>query len=233
MQVRINLRCHQGWFDWVNEYNFQAGLQTWPNLNSQQRKSGWIEFSLSVINTRTASLEKVDNIRINNLFQFKMEELNCVQPEFWSKSIIFLLFVLTSPRSKSITCWVGMLGPGFGRRLRPTRDYFGIWADCVEEGVWAPISHRPPTFLSLVMLSFLILNSPFTFHSSMGLVKTSRGAGKIGAVQWAGAAHSWGSNSFITNTRSERVQGTCFTSSIASHSVSGPLTIAASSGPTF
>ena len=57
MQVRINLRCHQGWFDWVNEYNFQAGLQTWPNLNSQQRKSGWIEFSLSVINTRTASSE--------------------------------------------------------------------------------------------------------------------------------------------------------------------------------
>ena len=36
--------------NWVNEYNFVAGLQTWPNLNSQQRKSGdrklgWIEFS--------------------------------------------------------------------------------------------------------------------------------------------------------------------------------------------
>ena len=116
MQVRVNLRCHQGWFDWVNEYNFQAGLQTWPNLNSQQRKSGWIEFSLSVINTRMASLEKVDYIRISSLFQSKMEQLNCVQPEFWSKSIIFLLFVLTSPRSKSITwvgCWVRVLEGGF------------------------------------------------------------------------------------------------------------------------
>ena len=185
MQVRINLRCHQGcWFDWVNEYNFQAGLQTWPNLNSQQRKSGWIEFSLSVINTRTASSEEVDNIRINSLFLFqsKMEELNCVQPEFWSKSIIFLLFVLTSPRSKSITwvgCWVRVLEGGFV--LHETILASGQIA-CVEGGVWAPISHRSPTFLSLVISSFLILNSPFTFHSSMGLVKTSRGAGKIGAV---------------------------------------------------
>ena len=152
MQVRINLRCHQGcWFDWVNEYNFQAGLQTWPNLNSQQRKSGWIEFSLSVINTRTASSEKVDNIRINSLLQSKMEELNCVQPEFWSKSIIFLLFVLTSPRSKSITwvgCWVRVLEGGFV--LHETILASG------QIGWRREFEHRFPTALPL--------SSPWLYH---------------------------------------------------------------------
>ena len=50
--------------NWVNEYNFVAGLQTWPNLNSQQRKSGdrklgWIEFSSAVSVITDSSEEKV------------------------------------------------------------------------------------------------------------------------------------------------------------------------------
>ena len=168
MQVRINLRCHQGWFDWVNEYNFQAGLQTWPNLNSQQRKSGWIEFSVSVINTRMASSERL--ITYGSIV-FPIQDGGAELCPTWILKQIYYLLVIRSDFSAVEKHHLsGMLGPGFGRRLRPTRDYFGIWADCVEEGVWAPISHRPPTFLSLVILSLLILNSPFTFHSSMGLV---------------------------------------------------------------
>ena len=77
--------------NWVNEYNFVAGLQTWPNLNSQQRKSGnrklgWIEFS---------SVRDYWFVRGKSASDFKSQKRwlkwrteNRLQPEFRSIPLI-------------------------------------------------------------------------------------------------------------------------------------------------
>lgn len=104
--------------NWVNEYNFVAGLQTWPNLNSQQRKSGnrklgWIEFS---------SVRDYWFVRGKSASDFKSQKRwlkwrTESSPTWISKHTInFLSFFLTSPRSKSIASelwWVQFLEGDF------------------------------------------------------------------------------------------------------------------------